>query len=54
MGIATIVFGWVVCFVLTYIYITSADILVASIADRYGVSRATIYKHAGADAPARH
>ena len=27
---------------------------VASIAGRYGVSRATIYKHAGADAPARH
>jgi hypothetical protein len=30
------------------------SIPVASIADRYGVSRATIYKHAGADAPARH
>ena len=30
------------------------SIPVASIADRYGVSRATIYKHAGADAPAKH
>jgi len=30
------------------------SIPVASIADRYGVSRATIYKHAGADVPARH
>jgi hypothetical protein len=30
------------------------SIPVASIAGRYGVSRATIYKHAGADAPARH
>jgi DNA invertase Pin-like site-specific DNA recombinase len=30
------------------------SIPVASIAARYGVSRATIYKHAGADAPVRH
>ncbi|MGB9670598.1 MAG: recombinase family protein [Halothiobacillaceae bacterium] len=30
------------------------SIPVASIADRYGVSRATIYKYAGADAPTRH
>jgi DNA invertase Pin-like site-specific DNA recombinase len=30
------------------------SIPVASIAGRYGVSRATIYKHAGADVPARH
>ena len=30
------------------------SIPVASIADRYGVSRTTIYKYAGADVPARH
>ncbi len=30
------------------------SIPVAAIANRYEVSRATIYKHAGADAPARH
>ncbi len=30
------------------------SIPVAAIANRYGVSRATIYKHAGTDAPARH
>ena len=30
------------------------SISVVAIADRYGVSRATIYKHAGANTPARH
>jgi len=30
------------------------SISVTSIADRYGVSRTTIYKYAGADVPARH
>jgi len=34
--------------------LSDPSIPVASIADRYGVSRATIYKHAGADVPARH